>query len=202
MFKRKITNEDAPKDIVVETDIDLEMERLSAIKKDLNEERTKGSIAEFMEAADNYGLSFLKEATFFDQEGKLVFKLSELIPEGYLIVEGAPLGRDFMNQHYKYIVLEEDFLQSVIGRFFALHEISHARDFTEHPLTEDKELSSDEDELQLVREGQAWKLAKGIIEDLKKKGMTWLPDSFLDSGEFERVVNFCLDYHKSLIKKV
>ena len=146
-------------------------------------------------------LSFLKEAEFFNKTGKLVFKFSDIIPRDYLVVEGSPIGRDSMNQYYKYIIIEEDFLQSVIGRFFALHEIGHARDFTTHVLTEN-ESSSDENELELKREENAWKLAQEVIEDLKKKDINWFPQSFFDSGEFERLVNICLDHHKSLIKKI
>ena len=140
------------------------------------------------------GLTLIKDATF-SKGGKVIFRLSELMPRGWLVIASAFIGRDFVHPGRKCIVLQRGFLTSVGGRLGAIHEIAHAQDFSENPMNREELISTLKNMSLLDREGGAWEIAKKILQDLKRRGVQWFPEQF-EAEELEKMIQLCIQSHK------
>lgn len=139
-------------------------------------------------------LTTITDAIFYSSDGKEIFKLSGIIPEGYTIIEGRYIGRDFMNPTFRCIVLQTGFLESVGGRLSFLHEVGHAFDYVENPQSKEEFVSHLKGLDSPERENEAWKYSRQILEKMKQRGLKFFPDWF-EEAELEKWIEFCKKNH-------
>jgi len=139
-------------------------------------------------------LTIISEVNFYNQDNKEIFKLSEIIPEGYTIIESGYIGRDFMNPTFKYIVVHPGFLESVGGRMFFIHELGHAYDYNKTPQGRQEFLQHLKGQDVPERENEAWKYSKQILSKMEQKGLQFLPNWF-EKNEMDKWIEFAKKNH-------
>jgi hypothetical protein len=159
--------------------------------------QTDGSSVELVRRKNEAGLYELDDAVFKSDEGKELFRLSNLFPRKYIILEEAKsLGYDFMLMtDPPIIVMAPNFLSTVIGRMHFLHELGHILDHEENP-RDRKELADNLNGLtHKNREENAWIKAFEIIEKIKNLGGQFLPKDFEKSFYWREYAEEAISQH-------
>jgi len=170
-----------PEDRDFETNLFTEFEQFDGCKIDIQRE----TIGE---------LTIIHDATFYDPAGRAIFGLSEIIPEGYTIIEGGFIGRDFVNPTFKCIVVQPGFLESIGGRLCLIHEVGHSADYARTPQSRKEYLDHLKGWESPEREDEAWKHARQILIGMKQRDLQFFPEWF-EKTELEKWVKFCKENH-------
>lgn len=139
-------------------------------------EQKNGIKVEISRIVGEEGLHILADAVFSDSSGREIFRLSNILPKRYIILEEAKHNHDFMLAgDAAVIVMAPNFLCSIEGRMRFLHELGHAFDYEEEPRTKDELLENLKGFSYKKREENAWMKAKGILRKIQANGLDFLP---------------------------
>lgn len=137
----------------------------------------------------------LKDVIFTPLGGEPVH-LKDYIPEGYTLVEGTfPYGVAFVLPEVKVIGLSSRAMETVGGRFEAIHEIGHAINYAKQPRSRSEVVQAIQGLAHETREKAGWEEANKLLDVFTAVGVNFLPEEFM-KNEYQTAVHNAIAAHE------